>query len=74
MPLASEIGSAGKFEKCLVNGLEEAPRQILAGFIQVPGKLACDIGLKQWGLFDREIHPRLSRMTCSHAARISSDE
>jgi hypothetical protein len=32
------------------------------------------ISVKQWRLFDDQIHPRFSRMTFSQATRISSDE
>jgi hypothetical protein len=71
---ATQVRLTGKFVKCLFSRVEKSPRQFFAHLVKIPAKLTGDIGVIRWRLFDGQIHPRLSWMTFSHAARITSDE
>ncbi len=74
MTNAPQIRLAGKFEQRGVNRFEKSPRQFFSGLVKIPLKLTGDIRMEQRRFLNDQIHPRFSRMTRSHAARISSDE
>jgi len=71
---APQIRLDGKFEQRGINRFEKSPGQFFSGLVMIPLELPGDIRMEQQRFLNGKTHPRFSRMTFSHAARISSDE